>query len=146
MGELISNRGNTDINFILLKLKANYFSKLLNFGTHIIYFRPVLSPVVACLLRLHLLVLTISPTISHTTIRQQLRPKGFKNKKCLGPDAFQHYWHEKQMPLEMFSMRNSAGGTIMVWSTFSFSAVQFRRCRGAKRPLAMSTCCRERPL
>uniref|UniRef100_A0A8C4EK91 Tc1-like transposase DDE domain-containing protein n=1 Tax=Dicentrarchus labrax TaxID=13489 RepID=A0A8C4EK91_DICLA len=35
--------------------------------------------------------------------------------------GFQHYWHDKENPLEMFSRRHGAGGSIMIWGAFSFN-------------------------
>jgi len=45
-----------------------------------------------------------------------------------GPDGFQRYWHDKEIPLEMFSKRHSGRGSL-VWGAISLSgavAVQGR--------------------
>lgn len=43
-------------------------------------------------------------------------------KKCNlhSPDGFLYYWHDKEIPLEMFSTWHSGGGSIMILGCFFF--------------------------
>ena len=40
-----------------------------------------------------------------------------------GPDGFQRYWHDKNMPPEFYSTRHSGGGSIMIWVAFSYGGM-----------------------
>lgn len=35
-----------------------------------------------------------------------------------GPDGYQYYWHDPNLPEEMFSRRASGGGSVMIWGAF----------------------------
>uniref|UniRef100_A0A3P8U194 Transposase Tc1-like domain-containing protein n=1 Tax=Amphiprion percula TaxID=161767 RepID=A0A3P8U194_AMPPE len=49
-----------------------------------------------------------------------------------GLQGFQRYWHDKEIPPEMFSTRHSGVGSIMIWVLFhSVEHWSFRWCRSS---------------
>lgn len=75
-----------------------------------------------------------------------LRPNTRQKKENMYLDGSKYYCNDKQILLDMFAMRNIGGGTLMVWSTLSFSrSMEHQEVEGVKRPLALSKSCREHP-
>ena len=40
-----------------------------------------------------------------------------------GPDGLHYYWHDLRDKPEIFSMRQSGGGSVMVWAAFGFNGI-----------------------
>ncbi len=55
-----------------------------------------------------------APNIGHWKVEESFIL--WENFNLDAPDGFQCYWHDKEIPLEMFSTRHSSGSSFMIWT------------------------------
>ena len=67
-------------------------------------------------------VSTLQGSIKHGTLKGGRKFYSLMRKRFYldGPDGFQRYWHNKELPLEMFPTWHSGGRSIIIWTAVSF--------------------------